>query len=184
MTSYILVLVSLKLVLEISIVGVLMNDELNQLVREACPDFCAALTHEEISKFIRYTSDRYIEPNDIIADMGDVSDSFFLVIEGGVCLFHADGEREFDVGTVEAGNLAGAMSFFDGKPRSVRIRARCHGVRVLEVTRQMYNRMRVEDSYITTNLLEFVIRSWDDLIRNLSNDNAKLHKQVSDPVSR
>lgn len=156
-----------------------MDDELTRLVRETCPEFCAALTHDEVTKFVRYTHDMHVGAREIIADMGDVSDSFFLVLEGGIRLYQVEGDREFDVGLVEPGGLLGAMSFFDGKPRSVRLRARRNGVRVLEITRQMYNRMRVEDSYITTNLLEFVIRSLDGIIRNLSNDNAKLHKQVT-----
>ena len=42
----------------------------------------------------------------------------------------------------------------------------------------MYNRIRIEEPYITTNMLEFVIRSLDTLVRYLSDENAKLHKRL------
>ena len=71
------------------------------------------------------------------------------------------------------------MSFFDRQPRTVRLRARRSGVRLLEINRQMYNRLRIAEPYIATNLLEFVVRSLDYLVRHLSDENAKLHKQVT-----
>jgi hypothetical protein len=43
----------------------------------------------------------------------------------------------------------------------------------------MYNRLRIAEPYIATNLLEFVVRSLDYLVRHLSDENAKLHKQVT-----
>jgi hypothetical protein len=71
------------------------------------------------------------------------------------------------------------MSFFDRKPRTIRLRAYEEGAILLEINRQRFNRMRVDESYIATNLLEFVIRSLDWLIRNLGEENARLNKVVA-----
>lgn len=158
-----------------------MNNASSQLleqVKDTCQDFCAALTDDEVVKFVRYTRVRELGSQEIIADIGEISDRFYLVIGGAVKLLQVDGEREFEVGQVEPGSLVGEMSFFDRQPRTVRLRARRSGVRLLEINRQMYNRIRIEEPYIATNLLEFVIRSLDFLIRHLSDENAKLHKQL------
>ncbi|EIJ35752.1 Crp/Fnr family transcriptional regulator [Thiothrix nivea] len=156
-----------------------VNAHLLEQVKDTCQEFCAALTDDEVSKFVRYTRVRELGAQEVVADIGEISDRFYLVIGGAVKLLQVDGEREFEVGSIEPGSLVGEMSFFDRQPRTVRLRARRSGVRLLEINRQMYNRIRIEEPYIATNLLEFVIRSLDFLIRNLSDENAKLHKQVT-----
>lgn len=153
------------------------SSQLVEQVKATCQEFCAALTDDEVSKFVRYTRIRELGAQDIVADIGEISDRFYLVIGGSVKLLHVDGEREIEVGHLDPGSLCGEMSFFDRHPRTVRIRARRSGVHLLEINRQMYNRIRIEEPYIATNLLEFVIRSLDLLVRYLSDENANLHKQ-------
>lgn len=156
-----------------------VNMQLIEQVKDTCAEFCAALTDEEVSRFVRYTRMREMGSQDVVADIGEISDRFYLVIGGSIKLLQVDGEREFEVGRIEPGCLVGEMSFFDRQPRTVRLRARRSGVRLLEINRQMYNRIRIEEPYIATNLLEFVIRSLDSLVRHLSDENAKLHKQMT-----
>lgn len=159
-----------------------MSDASSQFleqVKDTCQEFCAALTDDEVRKFVRYTRIRELGAQEVVADIDEISDRFYLVIGGSVKLLQVDGEREFEVGQLAPGSLCGEMSFFDRHPRTVRIRARRSGVRLLEINRQMYNRIRIEEPYIATNLLEFVIRSLDSLVRHLSDENAKLHKQVT-----
>lgn len=157
------------------------NIQLVKQVRDTCAEFCAALTDDEVAKFVRYTRVKELVAQDIIADVGVVSEQFYLVIGGAVKLYQVDGEQEFEVGQICPGGLVGEMSFFDRQPRTVRLRADCKGagVRLLEVNRQMYNRLRIEEPYIATNLLEFVIRSLDSLVRHLSDDTASLQKKIT-----
>ena len=156
-----------------------VSPQLVEQVKDTCHEFCAALTDEEVSRFVRYTRIREMGSQEVVADIGEISDRFYLVIGGSIKLLQVDGEKEFEVGRIEPGCLVGEMSFFDRQPRTVRLRARRSGVRLLEINRQMYNRIRIEEPYIATNLLEFVIRSLDSLVRHLSDENAKLHKQVT-----
>ena len=156
-----------------------VSTQLVEQVKDTCHEFCAELTDEEVSRFVRYTRIREMGSQEVVADIGEISDRFYLVIGGSIKLLQVDGEKEFEVGRIEPGCLVGEMSFFDRQPRTVRLRARRSGVRLLEINRQMYNRIRIEEPYIATNLLEFVIRSLDSLVRHLSDENAKLHKQVT-----
>ena len=156
-----------------------VSTQLVEQVKDTCHEFCAALTDEEVSRFVRYTRIREMGSQEVVADIGEISDRFYLVIGGSIKLLQVDGEKEFEVGRIEPGCLVGEMSFFDRQPRTVRLRARRSGVRLLEINRQMYNRIRIEEPYIATNLPEFVIRSLDSLVRHLSDENAKLHKQVT-----
>ncbi|MGB0847378.1 MAG: Crp/Fnr family transcriptional regulator [Thiolinea sp.] len=155
-------------------------EQLATQVQQACKEFCAALTQDEVSQFVRYVDVIELTPQEVLANVGDVGDSFYMVIAGSIQLFQIEGEKEFEVGELAAGSLVGEMSFFDQKPRTVRLTSANNGARLLEINRQMYNRLRIEEPYISTNLLEFVIRSLDELVRQLSEQNAILHKRTSE----
>ena len=154
------------------------TNELVEQVIEACPNFCAALTKDEVSTFINFTNHIEAAPDQVIADIGEVGDEFYSVLEGKIRLVHDERGNEMDVGQIEAGCLAGEMSFFDRQPRSIRLRAGKKGVRVLAIPRAMYKRLCVEHSFISVNLLEFVVMSLDKLIRNSSKDMATMYKQI------
>jgi len=155
------------------------TDELVDQVIEACPKFCAALTKDEVFTFVNFTNLIEASPNQVIAEIGDVGEEFYLVLDGRIRLVHDENKTELDVGQIEAGCLAGEMSFFDRQPRSIRLRAGKKGVRVLAISRAMYKRLCIEHSYISVNLLEFVVMSLDKLIRNGTKDMATMYKQVT-----
>ena len=155
-----------------------LTDLANQVV-EACPQFCAALTTDEVETFINFTKLIEAEPNQVIADIGEVGEDFYLVLEGKIRLVSDEGSTEMVVGQIEAGCLAGEMSFFDRQPRSIRLRSGKQGVKVLAISRPMYKRLCVEHSFISVNLLEFVILSLDKLIRHSSKDMATMYKQIA-----
>lgn len=152
-------------------------EQLAEQVQQTCKEFCAALTQDEVSQFMRYVKVIELERGDTLADVGEVGNSFYLVISGTVRLFQLKDDNEFGVGEIAPGSLVGEMSFFDQRPRTLRLKSGVDGARLLEINRQMYNRLRIEEPYISTNLLEFVIRSLDELVRQLSEENAILNKQ-------
>lgn len=159
-------------------------EQLAEQVQQTCQEFCAALTQDEVSQFMRYVKVIELERGNVLADVGEVGNNFYLVIAGTVQLFQLEEDNEFGVGEIAPGSLVGEMSFFDQRPRTLRLKSGSDGARLLEINRQMYNRLRIEEPYISTNLLEFVIRSLDELVRQLSEENAILNKkhQVAEAV--
>ena len=156
------------------------TEEIVEQLIKACPKFCAALTHDEVATFVRFTKLLEAKPDQIIADIGEVGEEFYLVLDGKIRLMSDDGGKDLEVGRIEAGCLAGEMSFFDRQPRSIRLRAdKKKGVRVLAITRPMYKRLCVEHSYISVYLLGFVVMSLDKLIRNSTKDMATMYKHVT-----
>ena len=156
------------------------NDALVETVKATCPEFCAALTDDEVVRFVRYTRVRELAGDALLADIGEIGERFYLVIGGAVRLLQVTANEQQTIGgLIETGrlgmdSLVGEMSFFDRRPRTVRLTAAEQGATLLEINRQMYNRIRIEEPYIATNLLEFVIRSLDALVRHVSDQNAKL----------
>lgn len=157
---------------------IMSNEQIAGQVRNTCKEFCAALTQDEVSQFVRYVSVIELEEREILADLGEIGESFYLVIGGAVKLYQADGSKEFEVGQISPGGLVGEMSFFDKQPRTVRLRSGSNDTQLLEINRQMYNRLKIEEPYISANLLEFVILSLDLLVRKLSEQNAWLYTEM------
>ncbi len=133
---------------------------------------CESLTVKEIQLLLDYTEVVTFNKGDIIADIGEVGEALYFVIQGEAGLFYDESGSETEVGRVHQGELMGEMSFFDQEPRSVRMRAMADDTKLLKLSRTMYNRLRVEHPYIATNILEHAIVSLDHLFRRLSSDVA------------
>ncbi|MDH5231888.1 MAG: cyclic nucleotide-binding domain-containing protein [Gammaproteobacteria bacterium] len=133
---------------------------------------CESLTVKEVQTLLDYTDVVEFKKGDVIADIGDVGEALFFVLEGEAVLMHEDNGDETEVGQVHKGELVGEMSFFDRQPRSVRLRAGNGKAKLLKLTRTMYSRLRVEHPYIAVNLLEHAIVSLDHLFRRVSSDVA------------
>ena len=88
-----------------------VSTQLVEQVKDTCHEFCAALTDEEVSRFVRYTRIREMGSQEVVADIGEISDRFYLVIGGSIKLLQVDGEKEFEVGRIEPGCLVGKCRF-------------------------------------------------------------------------
>jgi len=146
--------------------------------------FCESLTIREVITFLEFTEAVSFKKGDIIADIGDIGDALFFVIEGVTGLFHENQGKEVEIGELEAGELMGSMSFFDNKPRSARIRAMSKNTRLLRISKTMYNRLRVQHPYISVLLLEQAIMSLDHLFRGVSMDIASFNQYMYGGIMR
>ncbi|MEE9351656.1 MAG: cyclic nucleotide-binding domain-containing protein [Thiotrichaceae bacterium] len=155
------------------------NADMSESVIKTCGKFCQALTRDEVETFLRFTSIRDIEPKGVVAEVGDVGDEFFLVIEGEIRLSREEGSTDIEVGRIGPGGLVGEMSFFDKLPRTIRLRASKKGAKLVVITRPMYKRITIEHPFVAVNLLEFVILSLDKLVRSTSKDISSMHKTMS-----
>lgn len=140
--------------------------------------FCESLTIREVNTFLEFTEAVSYKKGDVIANIGDIGDALFFVVEGVTGLFHETQGKEVEIGELEAGELMGSMSFFDDKPRSARIRAMSPDTKLLRISKVMYNRLRVEHPYIAVLLLEQAIMSLDHLFRGVSIDIASFNQYM------
>ena len=153
------------------------QQDLVEKVLSTSTDFCAALTRDEVEKFVAFSRHKMVVANEVLYDVGSISDEFFLIVGGEALLLRDIGE-EVEVGRLGAGRLTGHMSFFDRLPRDVRLRAGDNGVEMLGITRTMYKRLCIEHPYISVNLLEFVVLSLDNLLRSTSSEVSSLYHQL------
>lgn len=142
---------------------------------------CESLTLKEVEILLDFTGVAAYGRGEIIADIGDIGDALLFVIKGEASLLYEEAGREIEVGRMKEGEMMGNMSFFDRKPRMLRMRAVSDQVQLLRLPRPMYNRLRVEHPYIAVNLLEHAIISLDHLVRRVSQDEAALSHYIYGP---
>lgn len=133
---------------------------------------CESLTVKEVQTLLDYMELVEYNKDEVIADIGEVGEALYFVVQGEAALYYNEGGNETEVGRMREGELMGEMSFFDRQPRSVQMRAMKNGTQMLKLTRVMYNRLRVEHPFIGINLLEHAIISLDHLFRRVSSDVA------------
>ena len=139
---------------------------------------CESLTINEVQTLLQFTSLVECAKGDMIADIGDVGDALYFVVSGEVALLYEDNGRETEIGSMTVGELVGEMSFFDRKPRMLRVRAVTNDTRLLKLPRAQYERLRVEHPYIAVNFLEHAIISLDHLVRRVSADEMSLSRYM------
>lgn len=130
--------------------------------------WCDSLTVSEMKTFLEFTELVNFKNKEVIAEIGEVGEALFMVISGEVALYR-DQQGSSDVGRIKQGEIMGEMSFFDRRPRSVRLEA-IKKTQLLKLSRSMYQRLRIEHPYIAVNLLEHAIVSLDHLFRRASQD--------------
>lgn len=139
---------------------------------------CEAMTTREVQTLLEFTEEVKFKKNEIIADIGEVGEALYFVVEGEAALLqHAEGET-VEIGRAKQGGMIGSMSFFDRQPRSVRIIAMSDNTRLIRLSRIMYARLRIEHPFIAVNLLEDAIVSLDALFRRVSQDVAAFSRYV------
>ncbi len=150
-----------------------------RLVEQLRTQWCSeTMKISEYAAFLEYCELVEFKKGETIADIGEVGEALYFVVEGEVALVTGSTASEVEVGRVHQGELMGEMSFFDRKPRQVRLKAATEHDRLLKLTRPMYKRLRIEHPYIAVNLLEYTIISLDQLFRRASEDVSNLNLYV------
>jgi len=139
---------------------------------------CESMTISEVQTLLEYLELVTFKKGEIITDIGEVGDALYFVVKGEMSLLYEERGNEMEVGRMSEGELMGEMSFFDRKPRLLRIRAMSANTQLLKLSRAMYKRIRVEHSYIAVNILEHAIISLDHLVRRVSSDEMSLSRYM------
>ncbi len=162
-----------------------MNEKVIDLTQFLSQQYlCESLTLAEVQTLLEYTELVHYGKGEMIADIGEIGDALYFVIRGEAALSFDDGNEERVIGVMKEGELVGEMSFFDRRPRLLRMRARTEDTQLLKLSRAKYERLRVEHPYIAVNLLEHAIVSLDHLVRRLSSDEMSLSRYMYGKAKR
>lgn len=139
---------------------------------------CECLTTREIQTLLEFTEEVKFTKDEVIADIGEVGEALYFVVEGEAALQQDNEGESVELGRAKSGGMIGSMSFFDRQPRSVRIIAKSNGTRLIRLSHKMYQRLRIEHPFIAVNILEDAIVSLDSLFRKVSREVATFSRYL------
>ncbi|NPA71856.1 MAG: cyclic nucleotide-binding domain-containing protein [Gammaproteobacteria bacterium] len=138
---------------------------------------CESLTKPDVESLMNYLQEKEYSGGDTISDAGEVGEALGFITKGKV-QFSTPDDPNNAVGKQGTGTLVGEMSFFDQKPRNLKMSACKKGASLLILTRPMYDRLKVQEPYIAVNILENAIVSLDHLVRDMGDDISALGHYV------
>lgn len=139
---------------------------------------CESLTFDEVKRLSKYLQEQTYRRGEIISDMGEIGEALYYVYKGKAGFYGKNGQDVVEVGVQPEGTLIGEMSFFDRKPRNLRMQADSKEVTLIALIRPRYDRLKVEEPYIAVNILENAIVSLDHLVRAMSQDISAMEQYL------
>lgn len=104
--------------------------------------FLGDLHEADLAVVLGYTQARLYEPGDYAVRHGDLDRSFFIISRGSFEVVVPADEGARRARLLEAGDLFGEVSFFDGRPRSADVIALEEG-EALVLTEAAFQRLRL-----------------------------------------
>jgi len=121
-------------------------------------EFFSPLTDKEIDYVIEKCHEDTWQSGDTLIAQGDSGESMFVVLQGLLDVFIADGDSdEIRVGQIEAGEFFGEMSLLTGEPRGATIRARTT-VFALEIKKSIFEELLRQRPRLGETIADIVAR--------------------------
>ncbi len=147
---------------------------------------CSAMTSEDIKIFVRHLVGVQYASGEVIFSQGQQeNDNLYIVLEGKVAItatLEDLGNNAVAVSVQERGDVAGILSFIDGRPHKASAKAQTP-VTMAIVSRQDYQHFKDFHPSIAANMLQYLIIAADDLVcellRKLSESQAYMYGVTS-----
>jgi CRP-like cAMP-binding protein len=115
--------------------------------------FLSGLHDDDWNKLLSHTRRAVFHAGDVVMHQGERDRSLYIIVDGRLVLeFPNDSETSRPLMVMEAGAVLGEMSFFDGLPRSVGVRALTDGD-LLQLSYEEFERFADEEPALARLLL-------------------------------
>jgi CRP-like cAMP-binding protein len=122
---------------------------------EARPDsfvLLAQFTSDEWAKLLAFTETLRFEPDDDLIRAGDSERALYLITDGTLELLLPGRDSASPFRTIDAPSVIGEMAFFDGRPRSMTVRAQTRG-EARRLSRRAFEAFAIREPALSRALL-------------------------------
>ena len=147
---------------------------------------CSEMSSEDVKIFVRHLAGVEYPPGEIIFEQENKeNDHLFIILDGEVKItstLHDFGDSSLTVNIQKSGDVAGILSFIDGRGHKASAEA-VSPVRAAIVSRKDYQHFKDYHPGIAAIMLQYLIVSADDLacqlLQKLSESQAYMHGIMS-----
>ncbi len=143
---------------------------------------CSDMTLEESTIFSKHlTGLEYTDGEVLFTQQSRMDDHLFIILEGEIKItikLEEIGQNSATIVNQQQGNIAGILSFIDGRPHMASAQA-ITPARIAIITRKDYQHFKEHHPDIAANMLQYLIVAADDLacqlLKKLSESLAYIH---------
>ena len=136
------------------------------------------LSDAEATKLAELMQIRELKGGDYLISEGEVDDALYVMVEGNLEVVKrtaADGTASIAI--VREGQLAGELSFIDGNPHTVGLRA-LSGSIVLSLTRENFESIIDDDPQLVYKVMRAVARSAHRIMHQMNHEFIELSNYI------
>ena len=116
------------------------------------------LSADQLARLAQIGQRRPVERGEIVAEQGDKSASFLVVLSGALAIVHPQGAEETPIAVLSAGEFTGEVNMLSGRPSLVRARAVAPG-EILVIPAGALRKVVQSDSELSELLMRaFILR--------------------------
>jgi len=121
---------------------------------------------------------RELPDGEFLISEGEEDDTLHVLVEGKLEVVKSTGADEFaSLAILREGDLAGELSFVDGEPHTVGLRALCHS-KVLCLTRSDFEGIVPDNPQLVYKLMRTVARSAHQIVHRMNYEFVELSNYI------
>ena len=136
------------------------------------------LSDVEAAKLAELMQIRELQGDEYLINEGEVDDALYVMVEGNLEVVKrtaADGTASIAI--VREGHLAGELSFIDGHPHTVGLRALCNSI-VLSMERKDFENIIDDDPQLVYKVMRAVARSAHRIMHQMNHEFIELSNYI------
>jgi len=152
-----------------------MNDKAKLIVNSSLG---VELSDSEIDIMSNAMHERGLSDGEFLFEDGTSDDSLHVILAGKVEVVKRTGDDSFaSLAVLREGELAGELSFIDGAPHTVGLRALCE-TRVLSLTRDSFEEMIDSNPRLVYKVMRAVARSAHRIVHRMNTEFVELSNYI------
>jgi len=152
-----------------------MNDKAKLIVNSSLG---VELSDSEIDILSNAMHERGLGDGEFLFEDGTSDDSLHVILAGKVEVVKRTGDDSFaSLAVLREGELAGELSFIDGAPHTVGLRALCE-TRVLSLTRDSFEEMIDSNPRLVYKVMRAVARSAHRIVHRMNTEFVELSNYI------
>jgi CRP/FNR family cyclic AMP-dependent transcriptional regulator len=121
---------------------------------------------------------RHLKDGDYLISEGTVDDALHVLLEGKLeVVKNAGGDDEASLAVLRGGDLAGELSFVDGEPHTVGLRALCDS-QVLSLKREAFEGIVIDHAQVAYQVMRAVARSAHKIVHRMNHQFIELNNYI------
>ena len=152
-----------------------MNDKAKLIVNSSLG---VELSDSEVDILSNAMHERGLSDGEFLFEDGTSDDSLHVILAGKVEVVKRTGDDNFaSLAVLREGELAGELSFIDGAPHTVGLRALCE-TRVLSLTRDSFEKMIDSNPRLVYKVMRAVARSAHRIMHRMNTEFVELSNYI------